>query len=175
MRYRGIAYRAHRPEWAFSPLSGEGAERYGGRFNQKGVPALYLAITEVLALAEYNQGFLHRPQPKTLCAYNLNCDDILDLTDAHSRDIAKITLDELGCAWESIANGGATPPTWSLSNRLITDGYAGVIAPSFATNAPPEGVNIILWDWSESLPHQVLLIDDDSRLPADQSSWSKRI
>jgi RES domain-containing protein len=32
--------------------SGEGARRYGGRWNPKGVPALYLACSPALALAE---------------------------------------------------------------------------------------------------------------------------
>ena len=33
MRFRGTVYRAHNPQWSWTPLSGEGASRHGGRFN----------------------------------------------------------------------------------------------------------------------------------------------
>ena len=32
-RYTDIVYRAHHPMWAYTPLSGAGAFKYGGRFN----------------------------------------------------------------------------------------------------------------------------------------------
>jgi RES domain-containing protein len=38
VRYAGTVYRAHNPEWAWSPLSGEDARRHGGRFNRLGGP-----------------------------------------------------------------------------------------------------------------------------------------
>ena len=40
-RYAGPLYRALNPVYAREPLSGRGAELYGGRFNAKGVAALY--------------------------------------------------------------------------------------------------------------------------------------
>lgn len=48
-----VAYRAHTPGWAHAPTSGAGAAAYGGRANRIGVPALYLALDEHTALAEY--------------------------------------------------------------------------------------------------------------------------
>jgi RES domain-containing protein len=39
--FDGLVYRAHHPGWAYQPTSGEGAERHGGRFNRKGLTALY--------------------------------------------------------------------------------------------------------------------------------------
>ena len=36
--------RAAKPEWAYAPSSGEGAARHGGRFNPKGVEALYTSL-----------------------------------------------------------------------------------------------------------------------------------
>ena len=41
MRFRGTVYRAHNPQWAWTPLSGEGTRRHGERFNKRGVPALW--------------------------------------------------------------------------------------------------------------------------------------
>jgi RES domain-containing protein len=44
VRYKGKLFRALNPFIAREPLSGRGAELYGGRFNPKGVPALYTAV-----------------------------------------------------------------------------------------------------------------------------------
>jgi RES domain-containing protein len=171
VRFQGLAYRAHNPFWSFDPLSGEGAKTHGGRFNPQGRPALYLALSPTLALVEYNQGFPHRPQPVTLCAYEVDCADILDLTEAHERDRLKITLETLANPWEMHLALKQTPPTWQLAERLIQAGDAGIIVPSYARNAPEQGKNLVLWQWSNLPPHQILLIDDDNRLPKNQDSW----
>lgn len=49
------AYRVLHPKWAFSPTSGEGAAKYGGRANRPGIAALYLSLDPETALAEYKQ------------------------------------------------------------------------------------------------------------------------
>jgi RES domain-containing protein len=41
--YAGKLYRAFNPIYAREQLSGRGAALYGGRFNPKGVSALYLS------------------------------------------------------------------------------------------------------------------------------------
>jgi RES domain-containing protein len=169
--YKGLGYRAHNPFWSFSPLSGEGAKLRGGRFNPRGTPALYLSLTAPTALAEYNQGFPHRPQPTTLCAYEIDCDDLLDLGDSNQRKKAGITQSEMECAWELMIAMKQKPPTWLMAERLITSGVSGIISPSYAKNAPAGGQNIVLWKWSDHLPYQVKLIDDDDRLPKNQDSW----
>jgi RES domain-containing protein len=63
-------------------------------------------------------------------------------------------------------------PSWELADRLIAAGCAGVIVLSFAVRATPENRNLVLWSWSRSPPHRLEVIDDDRRLPRDQSSWS---
>ncbi len=171
MRLKGLAYRAHNPFWSFSPASGDGAKLHGGRFNPKGTAALYLSMTAPTALAEYNQGFPHRPQPSTLCAYELRCEDLLNLLDGDQRKTAGISLSEMACAWELMVAMKQTPPTWVMTERLIGLGVAGIIVPSYAKNSPPDGKNIVLWDWHDHPPHQAKLIDDDNRLPKNQDSW----
>ena len=74
----GTFYRAMRPAWAFGPLSGEGAAANGGRWNAKGVPALYLAADPMTALAEYNQDIQFRPV--TLAEYHITSGDLTDCT-----------------------------------------------------------------------------------------------
>lgn len=55
MRYRGLLYRALNPIHARFPLSGEGARSHGGRFNPKGMSALYTAQSVMTAIREANQ------------------------------------------------------------------------------------------------------------------------
>ncbi len=153
-------------------MSGEGARLRGGRFNPKGIPALYLSLSAPTALAEYNQGFPHRPQPATLCAYEVDCDDLLDLGDSNQRETAGITQSEMESAWELMLAMKQKPPTWLMAERLIPSGFAGIIVPSYAKNAAIGGENIVFWDWDDHPPHQVKLIDDDSRLPKNQDSWN---
>lgn len=171
MLYKGLGYRAHNPYWSFSPLSGEGARLNGGRFNPQGIPALYISLTEPTALAEYNQGFPHRPQPTTLCAYEIDCDDLLDLGDSNQRKIAGITQSEIGCDWELMLAKKQKPPTWYMVEHLIASEITGIIVPSYARNAPTGGQNIVFWEWDDYPPHQVKLIDDNDRLPKNQESW----
>ncbi len=175
MRYTGLAYRAHNPAWAFSPTSGAGAARLGGRFNPVGVEALYASLSDTGAIAEYQQGFPHRPQPTTLCAYEVDCEDIVDLTGLDEQNMRHITLAALASPWESQFEEGITPTTWEIASTLMGEGAAGIIVPSFASNAPPYAKNLVLWDWGNKRPHQIALIDDNNYLPNDQSSWEDSI
>lgn len=71
-------FRAHTPQWASRPVSGEGAARKGGRFNRPGVAALYLSLDELTALREYQQTSPFLP-PCTMCAYTVTLRDLVDL------------------------------------------------------------------------------------------------
>ena len=78
---------------------------------------------------------------------------------------------QLSCAWERLAGDRKTVPTWELADRLIAAGCAGVIVPSFASRATADDRNLVLWSWSREAPHRLEVIDDEQRLPRDQSSW----
>ena len=175
MRFTGLTYRAHNPAWAFSPTSGAGAARLGGRFNPVGIEALSSSLSDTGAIAEYQQGFSHRPLPRTLCAYNVDCDDIVDLTAPDELNRHHIILADLASPWEMQYDEGRIPTTWEIAFRLIDEGVSGIIVPSFASNAPPQAKNLVLWDWSDKPPHQVILIDDNHYLPRNQSSWKDPI
>ena len=75
--------------WSFSPLSGAGAAIHGGRFNPKGMPALYLSLSIDGAVTEAAQGFAGKLEPLTICLYEVDCDDIVDLSTAESREAAQ--------------------------------------------------------------------------------------
>lgn len=107
----------------------------------------------------------------TLCGYDVDCEDILDLTDGNVRAAHQVTLDDLGCAWKDLAARKIEPPTWAMMRQLEAGGVAGIIVPSFAIGATALDVNVIFWTWDVAPPHRVQVIDDGGRLPRDMSSW----
>jgi RES domain-containing protein len=171
LRYHGSAYRAHNPQWSWTPLSGEGARLHGGRFNRKGVPALYLSLDWDTAIVEASQGFSYRIPPLTIVSYGLDCENLVDLTDPAELTRVGGRDDDLGCAWKLLAETGKAVPSWDLSDRLRANRASGIIVPSFATGASPNGRNIVLWLWADDLPHKVAIFDPDKRLPRDDASW----
>lgn len=171
MRIEGTFFRGHDPRWSWAPLSGEGARLHGGRWNPAGTAALYLASTVEGILAEMSHGFGNRMNPLTLVQYDVDCSDIVDLTDPETRTARGITLQDMQSAWHRLKVDTRIPPTWTIASTLIAAGYAGILVPSFAPSARPEHRNLVLWQWGEELPHQVKIFDPDSRLPRDGSSW----
>jgi RES domain-containing protein len=171
VKLTGFAYRAHNPRWAFAPDSGLGAASTGGRFNPVGMPALYTARRFETAWLEAQQAFPFKAQPMTLCAYEVDCEDIVDLSDSATLAVHGITLADLGCAWKDLAIRGIKPPSWAITEHFVAAGTAGVIVPSFAKGASAADINVVFWDWAEDPPHQVRVIDDDRRLPRDARSW----
>lgn len=171
MRFAATAYRAHDPRWSSTPLSGEGAAIRGARFNPRGVPALYLALSIMTAVKEANQGFAHRIDPCVLCSYDVDCEDIADLTTQENRRAAGVTLDEMACAWAMALADGERPASWAIHDRLLADGIAGIVVPSFAPGATEDDRNLVLWKWGPDLPHRVAVYDPSGRLPKDQLSW----
>lgn len=171
MRFVGIAYRAHDPAWAFQPLSGEGASIHGGRFNPRGMPALYLGLDALGVINEMSHGLVRRLDPLTLCSYEIDCEDIADLTTDEGREKHAVDLEEMACAWMALARAGREPPSWRITHDLIGRGAAGVLVPSFAVGARADHRNLVLWRWGPDRPHRVTVHDPGGRLPKNRLSW----
>jgi RES domain-containing protein len=171
LKLTGFVYRAHNPRWAFAPDSGQGSAVTGGRFNPVGMPALYTARRFETAWLEAQQAFPFKAQPMTLCAYEVDCEDILNLTDAATLEAHKIAQDDLSCAWKDLSTRGIKPASWAITERLVAAGIAGIVVPSFAKGAVAADINVVFWDWAPNPPHQLRVIDDDQRLPRDATSW----
>ncbi len=170
MRFRGPVYRAHNPQWSWTPLSGEGAYRYGGRFNRRGVPALYTSLAPLTAIREASP--LGRPmQPLTLCAYEVDAGPVFDATDERERRSLGVRESDLVCPrWEAEMLAGALPASQALADRLIAAGHVGVLVRSFASGSGAGDLNLVLWKWGNDRPARVILIDDEGRLGERRTS-----
>lgn len=175
MRFHAPAYRAHTPKWAHAPTSGDGAAARGGRFNPKGMKALYLAKTLQTMFIETNQdrtsGLFH---PLTFCSYRVDCEDIFDLTASETRRALNITMSDLSCPWLVMSMKGYEPPSWSIARRLHDEeSAAGILVPSFAPGATEADVNLVLWKYGTERPHLVEVYDPERRLPQNQLSFAE--
>lgn len=164
MKWQGVGYRAHDPAWTWQPLSGDGAAAKGGRFNPVGVPALYLALTIEGMFLETSHGFAHRFDPLTVCSYDVDVDDLVDLRTETARDAADVSYAEMACGWAMDLASGNKPASWDVAERLIANGAAGILVPSFARGARPNMINLVLWRWGPRRLHRVTVYDPSSRL-----------
>lgn len=133
--------------------------------------ALYTSLRPETAWLEAQAGFVAKAQPLLLCAYDVDCADVLDLTDAATLAAQGVAAADLACAWGDLADRGEVPPSWRVAARLRTAGAAGIIVPSFARGATGLDRNLVLWRWSREPPHAIRVIDDFARLPRDAASW----
>jgi RES domain-containing protein len=163
-----VFHRYLTPKWAHVPTSGEGAALDGGRFNRPGVEALYLSRAAQTALDEYRQGASITP-PATLAAYKVTLDQVADLSSGYDPEHWDAEWSEWNCAWRKIARiDKQTPPSWRLSDKLISAGRRGLLFPSLQHAG---GTNLVIFIASLAASDSVEAHDPDRRLPGDQSSW----
>jgi RES domain-containing protein len=159
----GRLYRALNPIYAHEPLSGRGAAFHGGRFNRKGMAALYTSATIMTAVREANQ--IGNLQPTTLVAYNASIERVFDSRDerallAFRMDAAALT----DMTWRDQMKTAGEAKTQRFAYRLFEEGYDGLLVRSFAPGATTDDLNLVLWRWGANPPAQLELIDDENRL-----------
>jgi len=164
--YSGKLYRALNPVYAREPMSGRGAERYGGRFNPKGVPALYTSTSVLTALREANQvGDL---QPTTLVCYRADIEMVFDTTNIAA--LEAMGFDGIALAdptWRDQMRTAGEARTQRFARELIAAGYNGLLVRSFVNGSGSRDMNLVLWKWGTNAPAQLELIDDEDRLLYD--------
>lgn len=162
---RGRFWRMLAPRWAFDPLSGAGAARAGSRWSQPGQPALYLSDSHATAIAEYQQDL---PRPGTLKAYDVDAQNLLDLTDPALREAIGLGDAFLRQPWKYLRDvTRQRPPSWDFMAAATAGGWQGLRVPS--VQAP--GTNLVLWRWNETHAPTVRHVDPLGDLPRDQASW----
>jgi RES domain-containing protein len=159
-------WRAYVPRWAYLPLSGKGAARFGGRWNAVGTPAIYAARELSTAWAEYNQGFVQHPA--LIARLRLTNAALADLTDPGQLADRGLDISIHRCEWRAELDAGRAPETHRLAVRLQADGYDGVIFPSFMS---PGGTCVALWRWNGPGGPALEVVDPEHRLPKTPTSW----
>lgn len=161
--YKGKLYRALNPIYAREPLSGRGAELYGGRFNPKGVPALCSSLSAITALREANQvGSL---QPTMLVSYDAEIERVFDCRDEAA--LAAQGMETAALAdptWRDRMKADGEARTQAFARRLIAAGHNALLVRSFAPGATADDLNLVLWKWGAAAPARIVLIDDENRL-----------
>lgn len=176
--FKATVVRASKPGWAYAPTSGEGAAKHGGRFNPKGVAALYTSLSFDTCAREVR--FTFNTDPYTFYYLTVSSPLIIDLTDPAIRKKLKVGWNELACPnWESEMHRGVVPASHRVATRLIDAGYHGILVPSFAPNAAPEDVNLVLWRWTSDDQSQAgdqtaarVEVINREALPKDRASWT---
>jgi RES domain-containing protein len=158
MHLQTICYRAINPVWAGDPLSGEGARRFGGRFNAKGRAALYTTLDPVTAVREVSQ--IGQPlQPTLLVSYAVDLLPVFNGTEADLLASQGVTPAMLAADDWRLSNPS---PTQIFAERLIEQGFVALLVPSYARLAPPQARNLVIWQWDQ--PGQARVIDDERRM-----------
>ncbi len=163
MHYQGKLYRALNPIYAREPLSGRGAELYGGRFNPKGMPALYTSLTIMTALKEANQ--VGNLQPTTLVSYDADIETVFDCRDDAALRAQGIDAAALADpTWRDQMKVSGEAKTQTFARKLAAGGCCGLLVRSSAPGASDDDLNLVLWRWGSLAPGRLILIDDEDRL-----------
>lgn len=166
MRFTGYLYRAITPRHAAEPLSGEGARRFGGRFNAQGTPALYLAADFVTAMHEANQvGAL---QPTTFVTCEADIGNLFDTRNP--AELAREGIDPAvlsATTWRDEMKRRGISRSQEIAAALAAKNYHGLVVRNLAKgNAMnPDATNILLWAWPDP-PALLRVVDDEGRLAA---------
>ena len=157
-----VCCRVISPAYAGTPLSGMGAARQGGRFNRPGQEALYLALDETTALAEYRQD---NPwlRPGTICTFFVRGLRVADLRSGFDPKRWPALWADFAVDWRAEWFGKSIePPTWYMADDVVAARLDGILFPS---QVHPGGINLVVYRSSGRPAHQLRVYDPDGALP----------
>jgi RES domain-containing protein len=130
-------------------LSGEGAARYGGRWNRPGLDAVYASLDVITATSEAYQCFLSYGfslsaiRPRVTAGATAKLTVVCDLTDKTIRRRIGFTLDDLlDEDWQGIQAAGQESWTQAIGRGCRSAGFEAILVPS-ARNR--RGKNIVIF------------------------------
>lgn len=153
------------------PTSGAGAASEGGRFNRKGVNALYLSSDDITALREYQQDEPIMP-PGTIAAYHVALDRVVDFRQGFDPADWSPVWEDWDCNWRGLRFlDDITPPSWDIGDLVLEAKLPGILFPSTRDSG---GINLVVYTdlVDDSEQRRVTVHDPERKLPTSQASWS---
>ena len=154
-------------------VTGAGSAIHGGRWNPRGLRAIYGSLDVITAVKESYQllaafGFTGGVKPRVIAGAQVKVRRVLDLKDAQ-------TLEQLGFTerdlveedWRSIQFSGQESWTQAIAKAAVKAGFEAVRAPS-AQNS--EGVNFVIYP-DHLLKGSFVLAAHPHELPPHPSRW----
>ena len=147
--FKSTAFRSATPLYAREAdlLTGEGSRRFGGRWNPRGLAAIYASLTpetamaETLAHARYYELPAQAVMPRTFVALSFALNRVLDLTGGDIRRRLAFSKDRMvQTDWRAEMEAGNVPLTQALGQAASDIGLEGLLVPSAAE---PSGQNIV--------------------------------
>ena len=106
-----------------------------------------------------------RTQPVVTCEYEVDVEPIFNALDENDRMSFGISLEDLQSPnWEGKMKQGLISPSHKAAERLREAGYAGLLVQSFTYSAMPGDTNLVLWEYGNTLPRKVAVVDDENVL-----------
>ena len=131
----------------------------GGRLNVVGEPALYLASTPTLAVAESLQLAslfgIERFPPRLLVTVEVTLSHVADLRSEEVRSTLGATVGDLAHDWRATADAS---PSQLLGVRLIDSGIEGAVCPS---TIEPDSANLVVFGRNVDLAAALHVVGSD--------------
>ena len=157
-------------------ISGDGASAVGGRWNRRGIRAIYLSLDPITAVQESYQEFLKYGfkaadiRPRVMAGVKVQVKRLLDLTDPKSRRTLGFSLAELiDEDWQAIQSAGEESWTQTIGRGALLAGFEGLIVPSARNRI---GKNLVLFPVAISRSSSIELLAKDE-LPPHPTDWPK--
>lgn len=150
----GIFYRAIDPAYRAYSLSGS---RSAGRYSRSTQPTLYLSSSRegVEAAMQSHKG--NRSSELEVVSVHVVAKKIIDLRNSSALSEVGVSINDAIAPWQELVSRGATPPSWTVRDRLVACGANGLIDPS---RTAPGLWHLVLFSWNQNDAPQVHLVDE---------------
>ncbi|TWT38871.1 RES family NAD+ phosphorylase [Blastopirellula retiformator] len=155
-------------------LSGFGASHFGGRWNRRGILAVYGSLDAITATHEEYQAFLDyglpgsSVRPRVMAGIQAKLRNVLDLTSTTTRRRIGFSLRELVEEdWQSLQSQGEESWTQAIGRGSRLAGFEAIRVPS-ARNK--QGANLVVFP-DQLHPGSSLQILRPDEFPPHPSKW----
>ncbi|MGG4603528.1 RES domain-containing protein [Paenalcaligenes sp. Me131] len=150
----GIFYRAIDPAYRAYALSGS---QSAGRYSSSTQPTLYLSSSREGVDAAMQAHKQNRSSKLEVLSFHVVAKNIVDLRNPLALSAAEVNIEDAIASWQELVARGATPPSWTVRDRLVACGANGLIDPS---RKAPGLWHLVLFSWNQNDAPQVHLVDE---------------